>query len=54
MQVYNETISDLIVDPTGQTTLSSNNLKRQSLKIREDPESGIYVEGLKQIVNITI
>ena len=53
MQVYNEQISDLIIDPTGETTLSSSknlNLKRQSLKIREDPESGIFVEGLKQIV----
>jgi hypothetical protein len=52
MQVYNEQISDLIVDPSGETSIKSNiNAKRQSLKIREDPESGIFVEGLKQIVN---
>ncbi len=53
MQVYNENISDLILDPTGEISINNkNNLKRQSLKIREDPESGIFVEGLKQIVRI--
>ena len=56
MQIYKEQISDLIVDnpePKYSPILSSRGSisKDQDLKIREDPNTGIYVQGLKQIVN---
>ena len=45
LQVYMEQISDLIVQET--STGKINN--KESLQIREDPKSGIFVQGLKQI-----
>jgi len=50
MQIYNEQISDLITGETNTGTSVKNLKARASLKIREDKESGIFVEGLKQIV----
>jgi Kinesin motor domain len=47
MQVYMEMISDLIVENENQPT---NKLSKDTLQIREDPKTGIFVQGLKQIV----
>jgi hypothetical protein len=61
MQVYMEQISDLIVEPTDtkNSPLVSSTGKllggnKESLIIREDPKSGIYVQNLKQIVFLYI
>lgn len=45
LQIYMEQISDLIV----QDNTSKINNTKESLQIREDPKSGIFVQGLKQI-----
>lgn len=61
MQVYMEQITDLIPDSQEENTKEVNNnpmvfAKRNnynvkdSLQIREDPKTGIFVKGLKQIV----
>jgi hypothetical protein len=47
MQVYMEMISDLIVENEAQI---STKQAKDSLQIREDPKTGIFVQGLKQIV----
>jgi len=66
MQVYMEQISDLIHDDiddehsnnnsNSNMIFSSNNKYRYNMKeglqIREDPRTGIFVKGLKQIVRI--
>ena len=64
MQVYMEHITDLIVEdyeelkdtPNGPMNFkkkdSLNVLVKDGLQIREDPKTGIFVKGLKQIVNI--
>jgi len=55
MQVYMEQISDLIVEndskhsPLVSSTGKLLGNKKESLVIREDPKSGIYVQDLKQI-----
>ena len=67
MQVYMEQISDLIVEefdelkdqPKAAMNFkkkeSYGNLVKDGLQIREDPKTGIFVKGLKQIViNFTI
>lgn len=62
MQVYMEQISDLIPDDNdeggfnpannGPMVFTSNNKKlKDGLQIREDPKTGIFVKGLKQIVS---
>ncbi len=64
LQVYMETITDLIQEDTeddssqvkdnmvftAHSKKAAYNLK-EGLQIREDPKSGIFVKGLKQIVN---
>ena len=62
MQVYMEQISDLIVEdfeelkdtPNGPMNFKKKEslslLVREGLQIREDPKTGIFVKGLKQIV----
>ena len=46
LQVYMEQISDLIVQDASAAKATQN---KESLQIREDPKSGIFVQGLKQI-----
>lgn len=62
MQVYMEQITDLIVEdfeelrdtPNGPMNFKKKEslsvLVRDGLQIREDPKTGIFVKGLKQIV----
>ncbi len=59
MQVYMEQVSDLIQDEnddskdTSQIAFVGNGkrtIPKEGLQIREDPKSGIFVKGLKQIV----
>jgi hypothetical protein len=64
MQIYMEQITDLIPDvddqesptPTTQNPMIFNSKKKvtfnikDGLQIREDPKTGIFVKGLKQIV----
>ena len=62
MQVYMEQISDLIVEdyedlkdtPNGPMNFKKRDnysqLVKDGLQIREDPKTGIFVKGLKQIV----
>jgi len=62
MQVYMEQITDLIVEDMEELKDQSNgpmNFKKKDtfnyivkdgLQIREDPKTGIFVKGLKQIV----
>ena len=55
MQVYMEQISDLIPDNPDDDLSSDNSRrlkKKEVLSIREDPKTGIFVKGLKQIVTI--
>jgi len=66
MQIYMEQISDLIPDaddqenptPTTQNPMIFNSKKKvtfnlkDGLQIREDPKTGIFVKGLKQIVRL--
>ena len=55
MQVYMEQISDLIPDNPDDDIYSDNSRntrKKEILSIREDPKTGIFVKGLKQIVTI--
>jgi len=67
MQVYMETITDLIRDEGDEVSevvnpsmIFSSNSKRlnlnakEGLQIREDPKTGIFVKGLKQIVKIRL
>lgn len=42
MQIYMENIIDLLDD-------NNRKLKRECLQIREDPKTGIYVDGLIQV-----
>mgnify|MGYP001052303571 CR=1 FL=1 len=61
MQVYMEQITDLIVEdfdelkdqPKGPMNFKKNqsygNIVKDGLQIREDPKTGIFVKGLKQI-----
>jgi hypothetical protein len=63
MQVYMEQITDLIVEDFDELkdqqkgpmnfkkNQSFNNIVKDGLQIREDPKTGIFVKGLKQIVN---
>lgn len=62
MQVYMEQITDLIVEdfeelrdtPNGPMNFKKKEslsvLVKDGLQIREDPKTGIFVKGLKQIV----
>ena len=62
MQVYMEQITDLIVEDLDELKDSPNGpmnfkkrdsfslLVKDGLQIREDPKTGIFVKGLKQIV----
>ena len=64
LQVYMEQITDLIQDENDETGISSINSGpmvftknkknvvslKEGLQIREDPQTGIFVKGLKQIV----
>lgn len=62
MQVYMEQITDLIVEdfeelketPNGPMNFkkkeSYSQVVKDGLQIREDPKTGIFVQGLKQIV----
>ena len=66
MQVYMEQIADLIVEdyeelkdtPNAPMNFKKkdnlNILVKDGLQIREDPKTGIFVKGLKQIVKIII
>lgn len=65
MQIYMEQITDLIVEDFEElkdnTPLAPMNFRKKDnynqvvkdgLQIREDPKTGIFVKGLKQIVRI--
>lgn len=45
LQLYRETIQDLLAPANGATTTADDNLA-----IREDPQRGFYVEGLQEFV----
>ena len=45
LQLYRETIQDLLAPASGNATPADDNLL-----IREDPQRGFYVEGLQEFV----
>jgi hypothetical protein len=45
LQLYRETIQDLLAPASGNVSSSDDNLL-----IREDPQRGFYVEGLQEFV----
>ena len=57
LEIYNESILDLLSkfgsnSGGGQTSKNSHMIgqKQESLKIKEDPEKGIYVQDLTQVI----
>jgi hypothetical protein len=59
MQIYMEQITDLIPDSDDEKIVTNspmvftnrtNYVNKDALSIREDPKTGIFVKGLKQIV----
>lgn len=42
LEIYNEQVQDLLVPPA--------NREKGGLKVRENPKTGVYVEGLKKVV----
>lgn len=42
LEIYNEQVQDLLVPPAGR--------EKGGLKVRENPKTGVYVEGLKKVI----
>jgi hypothetical protein len=42
LEIYNEQVQDLLVPPSGR--------EKGGLKVRENPKTGVYVEGLKKVI----
>ncbi len=47
MQIYNETLRDLLIDPK----LAGS---KKGLEIREDKKDGVYVEGITEKLTSTV
>jgi hypothetical protein len=63
MQVYMEQITDLIPDSDDEKIVTNtpmvfsnrtNCTNKDGLQIREDPKTGIFVQGLKKIVLVML
>jgi Kinesin motor domain len=48
LEIYNELVRDLF-RPAGRGNSSSNNTNASTLRVREDPQTGAYVEGLAEV-----
>ena len=49
MELYQESIIDLLKSETQNTTGKAQNDKANELKIKEDPKKGMYVQGITEI-----
>lgn len=56
LEIYNEQVLDLLskFDQNGKGKKSPANQKDVSLKIKEDPDRGIYVQDLTQVICKTV